>query len=88
LAKVVAVIKVMPEDVAVDLGELKERIERSLPEGVSFQSAMVEDVAFGIKSLKLAVLLPDEEGGTIKVEEAISKVPGVSQVEVEFVSRV
>jgi elongation factor 1-beta len=88
LAKVVAVIKVMPEDVAVDLGELKERIERSLPEGVSFQSARVEDVAFGIKSLKLAVLLPDEEGGTIKVEEAISKVPGVSQVEVEFVSRV
>jgi len=82
------VVKVMPEDVAADLSELKERIERSLPEGVSLQSARVEDVAFGIKSLKLAILLPDEEGGTLRVEEAISGVPGVSHVEVEFVSRV
>jgi len=83
-----AVLKVMPEDVEVNLEELKQRIKESLPSDVSLQRAGVEEVAFGIKALKIVVLLPEEEGGTFKIEEAVSKVPGVSQVDVELVTRV
>ncbi|RLF12416.1 MAG: elongation factor 1-beta [Thermoprotei archaeon] len=88
MAKVMAVVKVMPEDVGINLEQLKDDIQKSLPEGVSLQKSAVEEVAFGIKVLKLVLLLPEEEGGTYQVEEAISKVKGVSQVEVEMVTRV
>ena len=88
MAKVMAVLKIMPEDVETDLNNLVERIKQSLPSDVSLQRAGVEEVAFGIKALKLVVLLPEEEGGTYRVEETVSKVSGVSQVDVELVTRV
>lgn len=88
MAKVMAVVRVMPEDVDVDLERLKEDIRRSLPAEVSLERAVTEDVAFGIKALKLYLLLPEEEGGTSKVEEAIAGVRGVGQVDVELVTRV
>jgi len=88
LAKVMAIVKVMPEDVDVDLEKLKEDIKSCLPSNVSLEKTIVEDVAFGIKALKLFLLLPEEEGGTSKVEEALSNVKGVGQVDVELVTRV
>lgn len=88
MAKVMAILRVMPEDVETDLEELRRRVEGSLPSDVSLQRVGVEEIAFGIRALKLVVLLPEEEGGTFKVEEAVSKVPGVSQVDVELVTRV
>ncbi|MEM4700382.1 MAG: elongation factor 1-beta [Candidatus Nezhaarchaeales archaeon] len=88
MAKVAALIKVLPTEAEANLEELRKEIERRLPGYVKLQKADVEEVAFGIRALKLLVLLPEEEGVMSEVEEAVSKAPGVSQVDVEFVTRV
>lgn len=88
MAKVAVLIRVLPAEAEVDLEELKREIEGALPDRVVLQGTDVEEVAFGIKALKLLVLMPEEEGVMFEVEEAISRVPGVSQVDVEFVTRV
>lgn len=88
LAKVMALLRVLPAEAETDLEELKRNIERSLPSGVKLQKASVEEVAFGIKALKLLILLPEAEGATFEVEEAVSRVPGVGQVDVEFETRI
>lgn len=50
--------------------------------------AWTEDLAFGIKVMKVILLMNDKEGGMSELEEKISKIPYVSQVEVEEVSRI
>jgi elongation factor 1-beta len=45
-----------------------------------------EEIAFGLKALKVFVIMPGVfEGGTQPVEDAFSKVKGVGQVDVEIV---
>jgi translation elongation factor EF-1beta len=46
-----------------------------------------EDLGFGIKVLKANLLLKDSEGGMDKLESDIRKVSGVSELEVETVTR-
>jgi elongation factor 1-beta len=53
----------------------------------SIQDVGVEPIAFGLKALKIAVIVEDGEGGTEAVEEALASVPGVSQAETVCVNR-
>ncbi len=47
----------------------------------------MEPIAYGLKALKIAVIVNDEEGGTDAVEKALGEVPGVSQAETVCVNR-
>jgi translation elongation factor EF-1beta len=47
-----------------------------------------EDIGFGIKALKASLLLIDGKGGADEVEEYVMSVDGVSQVQVEDMSRI
>jgi len=47
-----------------------------------------EDVGFGIKVLKVNILMNDSQGGMDELEEKIKKIGNVSEVEVETVTRV
>ncbi|AFK50987.1 translation elongation factor 1B [Thermogladius calderae 1633] len=89
MARVLVVLKVLPEDVETKPEELKERIEKALPEGYELKGYDIEPIAFGLNALRLYIFMPEQtEGGTEKLEETVSGVPGVSQVEVEIVHRV
>jgi elongation factor 1-beta len=89
MARVAVVLKVYPEDVNIDLEELRREIERRLPQDYSLKAWDEEPIAFGLKALRLLITMPEEiEGGTEPLEQIISQVPGVSQVEVELIQRV
>lgn len=92
MARVMVFLRVLPVDVEVDVEVLKDRIQTAiikLGEGFALQSYRVEPIAFGLKALKVAIIMPEEtEGGTYILEETIKSVEGVGEVEVEFVSRV
>ncbi|WXG41207.1 MAG: elongation factor 1-beta [Candidatus Freyarchaeum deiterrae] len=88
MAKVVATVKIYPESTEVDLNELKAAIERKLPKGSKIASSEEVPIAFGLKALRLNVLVPEAEGGTDYIEEAISGIEGVSNIEMEMVRRV
>ncbi|MDH5815556.1 MAG: elongation factor 1-beta [Candidatus Nezhaarchaeota archaeon] len=91
MAKVMVLLRVLPIDIEVDMEGLKDKIQAAiikLGEGFALQSYRIEPIAFGLKALRLAIVMPEEtEGGTYVLEETIRGVEGVGEVEVEFVSR-
>ena len=87
MARVVMTLRVMPDDVEVDLDDLLERIKTAIPEGTDLGATETQPVAFGLKALRMNLSRNESMGGTDDIEAAINAVDGVSQVEVERVSR-
>jgi elongation factor 1-beta len=89
LAKVLASIKIFPNDANIDLSGLKTKIQSSLPTGSTVQKFEEEPVAFGLVALVAYVVLPEDAAGHMdQVEEAIRSIDQVSQIEVLRVGRV
>jgi len=88
MGKVAAKLKVMPQSPDIDLDDLQERLEASLPEGAQSNGFERDDVAFGLVALLPTVIVADGAGGTEVVEEAFSEVDGVESIAVENVGRV
>ena len=87
MGKVAAKLKVMPQNPEIDLDDLSDRLDDSLPEGAQMRGIERDDVAFGLVALLPTVVIPDEAGGTEDVEEAFENVDGVESVSVENVGR-
>ncbi|SFG38013.1 translation elongation factor 1B (aEF-1B) [Halopelagius inordinatus] len=88
MGKVAAKLKVMPSSPEIDLDELQERLEDSLPEGAKINGFERDNVAFGLIALLPTVIVPDDAGGTEAVEEAFNGVEDVESVSVENVGRI
>jgi len=80
---VAAQIKIYVDDPAA-LESVKSGIENI----AKVQRATEEELAFGIKVLRVNLLLADSEGGMDQIEEKIKALEHVTQVEVEEVGRV
>jgi elongation factor 1-beta len=87
MARVVMTIRIMPDNVEVDLDKLLELIKNVIPEGTDLGATETQPVAFGLKALRMNLSRDESMGGTDDIEAAITAVEGVSQVEVERVSR-
>jgi len=89
VSKLLAVIKILPEDDSVSLDKLKDDLKTALPKGekdLYVHKFQEEEIAFGLKALKVFVIMPgDYSGGTQPVEDAFAAVKGVGQVDVEIV---
>ena len=79
---VAAQLKIYVEDPSA-----MESVKGELGKIAKVQSAVEEEMAFGIKVLKVTLLLSDSQGMDV-VEEKIKSIEKVSQVEVEGVTRV
>jgi len=80
---VAADIKIFLEDASA-----VQKVKSGLEKITKVRNSSVEDGPFGIKILRATLLLNDEEGGMDALEKKISALEGVSQVEVENVTRV
>jgi elongation factor 1-beta len=87
MARVVMTIKIMPDGVDIDLDRLIEQIKNTIPEGTDVGAVETQPVAFGLKAIRMNLAREESMGGTDDIEAAISAIKGVSQVEVERVSR-
>jgi len=88
LAKVLASIKIFPDDANIDLNAMKLNIQQSLPTGFSVQKFEEEPVAFGLVALIALFIIPEDAAGQMeKLEEALKGVERVSQIEVLRVGR-
>lgn len=89
MAKVAVVLRILPEDISTNTEQLVNEIKNKLPEQYDLKAWDEEPIAFGLKALRLLITMPEEtEGGTEPLEELVSQIPGVSQVEVVMVHRV
>ncbi len=87
MARVVITLKIMPDGIDVSMDDLLERVKGAIPEGTDVRANEVIPVAFGLKALRMNVVREESMGGTDDIEEAITALDGVAQVEVEMVSR-
>jgi len=88
MGNVAAQVKVMPNSPEIDLDDLQDRLEASLPDGAKINGFDREDVAFGLTALLPTVVVPDDEGGTEAVEEAFEDLEEVESVSIESVGRI
>jgi len=87
MGEVLATIKLMPDSPDIDIAKIKEQVEKSIPEEVELHKIEEEPIAFGLIALNVMVVVGDIEGGTEKVEEALSKIENVGSIEVVDVRR-
>lgn len=79
MGKISCVYKVMPEDAETDLEGIKDQIRELL----DVQDIGEEEVAFGLKGVKVSCITTDEEGGTDAVEEKLEELDNVQSIELE-----
>lgn len=72
----------MPAGVETDLNEVAKAVRTAVPAGVTIRGMQVKDVAFGLKSLLVSVVMDDAGGVLESTERALAKVPHVESVEV------
>ncbi|MFQ6051165.1 MAG: elongation factor 1-beta [Candidatus Hydrothermarchaeota archaeon] len=86
MGEVLAILKIMPENVDIKPEHLKERIEERLSK-IRIVGYEEEPIAFGLTALKVSVVVEDKEGGISEVEEEIKKIEGVGEIDVVHLSR-
>ncbi|MEW6069967.1 MAG: elongation factor 1-beta [Candidatus Thermoplasmatota archaeon] len=82
MGKVIVGLRVLPESVETNLEELKEAIKSKIPQYATLGSIKEKYIAFGLRALEVAVIIPDTAGGSEEIERAISEIKGVSSVEI------
>jgi len=77
MGNVAVTFKIMPESVETDIEKIKEDIAKK----IEIKDSKVESIAFGLKALKILVVIPDK--GVDELKEDLKNVDGISEVEVE-----
>lgn len=80
MGKIACVFKLMPEDSDTDLEEIENQIEQKVE---NVEDIGEEEVAFGLKAIKLSCITTDEKGGTDYVENQLEEVEGLQSIELE-----
>ncbi len=88
MGKVLMILRIMPSSIEVKPEQLKEDVEKILPEGCKLVNAKPFPIAFGIVALDTYIEVPEEEGISEKVQSMIKDLESVSEVQVMTVTRV
>ena len=86
MGKVLALMKIMPASVDIDLENLKNELGNVMPPEATLRGVKEEPIAFGLVALKVSIVMDDVAGGTDAVENAFLALEDVSEVQVEAVS--
>ena len=86
MGEVIVTIKVLPEDSAINIEKLKERVNSNLIKVCKVANLEVQEIAFGLKAIKVQIIIPDADGEIDKVESSITGIEGVGQVDTEDMS--
>ncbi len=81
-------LKILPADVELDAEALKNKVADAVRPICEINKVELQEIGFGLKAIKLQVIMPDEEGKIDKVEQTISSIEGVGQVDTEEVTLV
>ncbi len=78
-------VKIMPSDVDVDLDRIGEKVRELAPEKVEIRDIGVQPIAFGLKALIVAAVMPDEGNIGEEFVDRIKEIEGVESAEIESV---
>jgi len=83
MTQVMVLLRVMPEDINVNVRELKKEI-------LSKIKANIQEVpiAFGLVALHVTTLVEDKGGEVERIEKTLKEIKGVGEIEVLEVARI
>ena len=88
MASVLITLKIMPESPEVDLKKLEGNASETITRyGAKVIKSEQEPVAFGLKALKIIIIMDEKKGDTEPLENQLKDIPGVQNVEVIDVRR-
>ena len=76
--------RIMPSDPSVDVERVVEKITKINVGEV--KDVKIVPVAFGLKAITAAFLVPDESGMADQLEEEIRRIEGVGEVETQGIT--
>jgi elongation factor 1-beta len=82
MGQVAVLFRLMPHGVETDLKAMAQRVAASMPAGVTVRGMQAKDIAYGLRSLLVSVVMDDAGGILESTEHALAKVPEVESVEV------
>ena len=82
MGQVAVLFRLMPHGVETDLAAVAKEVPAALPAGVTVRGMQVKDIAYGLKSLLVSVIMDDTGGVLDSTEHALAKIPHVESVEV------
>ncbi len=88
MGDVAVLLKILPTDVELDINAIKNEVVNKVKPLCEVNKVEIIEVGFGLKAIKLQVIVPDQEGKIDQVEQTISGVEGVGQVDTEEVTLV
>ncbi|MEM0139273.1 MAG: elongation factor 1-beta [Ferroplasma sp.] len=86
MGDVLVQLRILPESVELDLKKLQDEVSEKIGKLCKINEIKTEEIGFGLSALLYSIIVPDEEGKIDLVENAISSVPGVSQVDTRDVT--
>lgn len=88
MASIIITFKVVLESPEVDADDAKGRIVNAIEEhNCDVGKIDIEEVAYGIKAVRVMFIADENKGGTDVLEEKIKELEGVSSLEVVDVRR-
>ncbi len=79
MGQVAVLFRLMPQGVETDMEGVAKAVRPSLPVGVTVRGMQVKDIAFGLKSLLVSVVMADTGGILESTEQALAKIPTSSR---------
>ena len=82
MGQVAVLFRLMPHGVDTDLQAMAKGVTAALPTGARIRGMQAKDIAYGLRSLLVSVVMDDAGGILESTEQAFAKVPEVESVEV------
>ncbi|MHB8360898.1 MAG: elongation factor 1-beta [Thermoplasmataceae archaeon] len=86
MGEVIVTLKVLPEDSDINIDTMKSAVASGLEKMCKVVKIEMQEIAFGLKGLKIEIIIPDADGEIDKIESGLSSVEGVGQVDTEDMS--
>ena len=90
MGEVIALIRLMPDGVIEDkdIQQIMDEIKKVVKKPVKLGRVEVKEIAFGLRSVDVTVIVPDSEGGLDPIVEILGKIKKIEGVEVVDVGRI
>lgn len=88
MANVLITFKIMMESPEIDLATVESAATKTITDyGAKVLKAEQEPVAFGLKAVKLIIIMDEKKGDTEPLENKIKEIQGVRNIEVTDIRR-
>ncbi len=87
MAQNAVIFELTPDDAEINMEKILEEIKKRLPKDVELKDSKIEPFVFGLKKLKILLIIPESQEKLKEIEEILNSIEGVS-AEVQSLTRI